>query len=215
MYGHCNQKQRYTPYPSPNYGGIAGAPGNCGAPSSNQSNLCPSNANQLQPPFQPGNSYGQQPVSNKSLNSSLNSSGSDSGKNSTFYSNNTSGCSSPHQSNYSTDSLSTGTSISNLSASMNTSGTGTGTGVLVPIPPSEQPSNGTAPDPEKESVVLQISNLDASIEEHKMRQYLLCQLKPITPVLSLSIESPSLAKVKVPSAQVSILLHHSPLNLGS
>ncbi|XP_035774817.1 meiosis regulator and mRNA stability factor 1-like [Anopheles albimanus] len=201
MYGHCNQKQRYTPYPSPNYGGIAGAPGNCGAPSSNQSNLCPSNANQLQPPFQPGNSYGQQPVSNKSLNSSLNSSGSDSGKNSTFYSNNTSDCSSPHQSNYSTDSLSTGTSISNLSASMNTSGTGTGTGVLVPIPPSEQPSNGTAPDPEKESVVLQISNLDASIEEHKMRQYLLCQLKPITPVLSLSIESPSLAKVKVPSAQ--------------
>ncbi|ETN67316.1 hypothetical protein AND_000865 [Anopheles darlingi] len=201
MHGHCYQKQRYTPYPSPNYSGIAGGPSNCGAPSTNQSNLCQSNANQLQPPFQPGNSYGQQQVSNKSLNSSLNSSGSDSGKNSTFYSNNISGCSSPHQSNYSTDSLSTGTSISNLSVSMNTSGSGTGTGSLVPTPPSEQPSNGTASDPEKESVVLQISNLDASIEEHKMRQYLLCQLKPITPVLSLSIESPSLAKVKVPSAQ--------------
>lgn len=58
------------------------------------------------------------------------------------------------------------------------------------------------PNENKDTITLQISNLDASIEEHHLRNYLMSQLKPITPVISLTIESPSLAKVKVPSQQV-------------
>jgi meiosis arrest female protein 1 len=54
-----------------------------------------------------------------------------------------------------------------------------------------------------DGVILQISNLDPWYDESSLRNYLLSQLKPITPVLSLVIESPSLAKVKVPSQQVS------------
>ncbi|XP_052864140.1 meiosis regulator and mRNA stability factor 1 [Anopheles cruzii] len=199
VYGNCHPKQRYTPYPNRNYGGLSGGPSNGSAPSSiNQSNLCPPN-HLVQPSFPPG-SGSFQAVSNKSLNSSLNSSGSDSGKNSTFYSNNTSGCSSPHQSNYSTDSLCTGSSNGHNSSAMNTSGPGPSLSSVLSasVPPAEQ----TATDREqKEAITLQISNLDGTIDEHRMHQYLLCQLEPITPVISLTIESPSLAKVKVPSAQ--------------
>lgn len=54
----------------------------------------------------------------------------------------------------------------------------------------------------KDGVVLQISNLDPWYDESNLRHYLLSQLKPITPVLSLVIEGPCLAKVKVPSQQV-------------
>jgi meiosis arrest female protein 1 len=39
-----------------------------------------------------------------------------------------------------------------------------------------------------------------------MRQYLLYQLKPFTPVISLTIESPSMAKVKVPNSQFAKLV---------
>lgn len=54
--------------------------------------------------------------------------------------------------------------------------------------------------PEKhEAVTLQISNLDPTCEEHHVRNYLLSQLKPITPVVSLTMETPSIAKIKVPS----------------
>lgn len=51
----------------------------------------------------------------------------------------------------------------------------------------------------KDSVTLQICNLDSNCDEQMLRQYLLGQLKSITPILSLTIESPSTAKLKVPS----------------
>lgn len=125
-------------------------------------------------------------TANKSLNSSLNSSGSDSGKNTTFYSSSSSGSSS---------------NISQCSNSSTNSSSGAGSSYNYSYGGAMQSSVD-----QKEMVVLQISNLDPSIEEHKMHQYLLCQLKSITPVLSLTIESPSLAKVKVPSTQFAKLV---------
>lgn len=220
MYGNCYPKQRYMPYPNRNNGGVGVGPSNGSASISiNQSTHCPLQQQQQQQHLQPssGNtsSYCQQ-ATNKSLNSSLNSSNySDSGRNSTFYSSNNSGCSSPHHSSYSTDSAGTA-STGALGGSANISGTaGSGSSSSasvspkMPAPatqsqglPQSQPGTTESAEPEqKEMVVLQISNLDASIDEHKMHQFLLCQLKPITPVISLTIESPSLAKVKVPSAQ--------------
>ncbi|KFB35273.1 AGAP007823-PA-like protein [Anopheles sinensis] len=224
MYGNCYPKQRYMPYPNRNNGGGVGVgPSNGSATISNHQSTHCSLQQQQQPPqhLQPSSantsSYCQQ-ATNKSLNSSLNSSNySDSGRNSTFYSSNNSGCSSPHHSSYSNDSAGTA-STGALGGSANISGTaGSGSGSSasvspkMPAPASQsqgptQSQPGTAAPSEseqKEMVVLQISNLDASIDEHKMHQFLLCQLKPITPVISLTIESPSLAKVKVPSAQVS------------
>lgn len=53
-----------------------------------------------------------------------------------------------------------------------------------------------------DGVYLQISNLDQWYDEANLRNYLMNQLKPITPILSLVIETPSIAKVKVPSMQV-------------
>ncbi|XP_053673768.1 meiosis regulator and mRNA stability factor 1 [Anopheles nili] len=218
IYGNCFQKQRYTPYPSRNCTGTGVGPSNWGATAnhSNLPQLLHPQSQQLQSSFQLGsNGNSQQMSSNKSLNSSLNSSSySDSGKNSTFLSSH-SGCSSPHQSTYSSDSA----SMTSSNSMINTSG-GPGTcsslfsSSVSPIPqaPASLPPTlnagvrttyiSSVEQPEqKEMVVLQISNLDASIEEHKMHQFLMCQLKPITPVLALTIESPSLAKVKVPSAQ--------------
>lgn len=54
-----------------------------------------------------------------------------------------------------------------------------------------------------DGIFLQISNLDQYYDESSLKNYLMNQLKPITPILSLSIETPSIAKVKVPSIQVS------------
>lgn len=54
-----------------------------------------------------------------------------------------------------------------------------------------------------DGVFLQISNLDQYYDENSLKNYLMNQLKPITPILMLSIETPSIAKVKVPSIQVS------------
>ena len=65
--------------------------------------------------------------------------------------------------------------------------------------------NSTSAEQDDGGVVLQISNLDQWYDEANMRHYLLSQLKPITPILSLIIESPSIAKVKVPSQQVSAI----------
>lgn len=56
---------------------------------------------------------------------------------------------------------------------------------------------------EDDGVYLQISNLDQWFNETSLKHYLMNQLKPITPILSLTIETPSIAKVKVPSIQVS------------
>lgn len=186
MYGNFYQKQRYAPYPNRTHGHNQPLPPSTAASSSssasNQSNL-------FQQSSSANVSYGN---ANKSLNSSLNSTGSDSGKNSTFYS--------TSSSNTSSGAISSNTSqCSNSSAS---GGTGSG------LNSSYQQGNGMASTggDQKEMVVLQIGNLDPSIDEHKMHQYLLCQLKSITPVISLVIESPSLAKVKVPSTQFAKLV---------
>lgn len=56
-----------------------------------------------------------------------------------------------------------------------------------------------------DGIYLQISNLDQYYDEASLRHYLMNQLKPITPILSLTIETPSIAKVKVPSVQVKII----------
>lgn len=56
-------------------------------------------------------------------------------------------------------------------------------------------------------VYLQISNLDQYYDESSLRSYLMNQMKPITPILSLIIETPSIAKVKVPSIQVRIFVN--------
>ncbi|XP_053662994.1 meiosis regulator and mRNA stability factor 1 [Anopheles marshallii] len=223
MYGNCFPKQRYTPYPNRNCGGVSVGPSNYNV-TTNHSNLPPplqtpqqNHHQQQQHSFSSlslqsaSTSFCQAPI-NKSLNSSLNSSSySDSGKNSTFYSSNQSGCSSPHQSNYSTDSGSMASSGAiNTSGGLGTCSSSSSSSVS-PIPQAQQPPSvqplatvllgPTVEPPDQEMVVLQISNLDSSIEEHKMHQFLMCQLKPITPVISLTIESPSLAKVKVPTAQ--------------
>ncbi|XP_017475841.1 PREDICTED: uncharacterized protein LOC108366075 [Rhagoletis zephyria] len=49
-----------------------------------------------------------------------------------------------------------------------------------------------------QSVTLQITNLDYTMEEASLRNFLMGQLKPITPVLSLTFEGNSYAKVTVP-----------------
>ncbi|XP_053961147.1 uncharacterized protein LOC128865143 isoform X1 [Anastrepha ludens] len=49
-----------------------------------------------------------------------------------------------------------------------------------------------------QSVTLQITNLDYTMEESSLRSFLMGQLKPITPVLSLAFEGNSYAKVTVP-----------------
>ncbi|XP_049302424.1 meiosis regulator and mRNA stability factor 1 [Bactrocera dorsalis] len=49
-----------------------------------------------------------------------------------------------------------------------------------------------------QSITLQITNLDYTMEEASLRNFLMGQLKPITPVLSLVFEGNSYAKVTVP-----------------
>lgn len=67
------------------------------------------------------------------------------------------------------------------------------------------PINGYAESSssDDDGIYLQISNLDQWYDETNLKHYLMNQLKPITPILSLTIETPSIAKVKVPSVQVS------------
>ncbi|XP_001965864.4 meiosis regulator and mRNA stability factor 1 isoform X2 [Drosophila ananassae] len=50
----------------------------------------------------------------------------------------------------------------------------------------------------RDTVTLQITNLDYSLDESSLRSFLLNQLKPITPVLSLVFEGSAYAKVTVP-----------------
>ncbi|ALC40415.1 CG17018 [Drosophila busckii] len=56
---------------------------------------------------------------------------------------------------------------------------------------------GSVTDPSN-AVTLQITNLDYSLDESSLRNFLLNQLKPITPVVSLSFEGSSYVKVTVP-----------------
>lgn len=67
---------------------------------------------------------------------------------------------------------------------------------------SSRPLSPVSSCNDDEGVFLQISNLDQWYDEANLRNYLMNQLKPITPILSLTIETPSIAKVKVPSIQV-------------
>ncbi|KAH8269879.1 hypothetical protein KR026_009584, partial [Drosophila bipectinata] len=50
----------------------------------------------------------------------------------------------------------------------------------------------------RDTVTLQITNLDYSLDESSLRSFLLNQLKPITPVVSLVFEGSAYAKVTVP-----------------
>lgn len=53
-----------------------------------------------------------------------------------------------------------------------------------------------------DAVTLQITNLDYSLDESNLRSFLMNQLKPITPVVSLVFEGSSYAKVTVPDLYV-------------
>lgn len=70
-------------------------------------------------------------------------------------------------------------------------------------PPSMGPTGtGIMSD---ESVTLQISNIDTSIEDRTLKNYLIGKLKPITPILSFTYEGLSMVKIRLPS------LHHAKL----
>lgn len=58
----------------------------------------------------------------------------------------------------------------------------------------------------KDTVTLQITNLDYSLDESSLRNFLLNQLKPITPVVSIVFEGCAYAKVTVPDLYVSLIL---------
>lgn len=60
-------------------------------------------------------------------------------------------------------------------------------------------SNANTSNGNSSAVTLQISNLDTTIEEKELKQYLINRLKPITSVLSIHFESLSVAKVKLSS----------------
>lgn len=57
-----------------------------------------------------------------------------------------------------------------------------------------------------QTVTLQIGNLDLSLDENAIRHYLMSQLKPITPIIALTFEGSSSAKIKVPSSQYAKLV---------
>lgn len=64
-------------------------------------------------------------------------------------------------------------------------------------------------------VTLQISNLDTTIEENDLKQYLINRLKPIATVLSIYFETLSVAKIKLPTdhqaRQVITYLHRKKI----
>lgn len=65
------------------------------------------------------------------------------------------------------------------------------------------------------SVTLQISNLDTTIEENELKQYLINRLRPITTVLAIFFESLSVARIRLPSdhqaRQVIAYLHRKKI----
>ncbi|XP_011292102.1 meiosis regulator and mRNA stability factor 1 [Musca domestica] len=90
-------------------------------------------------------------------------------------------------------------SMSLATATATSSGgtTTSGNTVMVSTPYSSGQSFSTVSDP-NDTVTLQITNLDYSMDEVSLRNFLLNQLKPITPVVSLTFEGSSYAKVTVP-----------------
>lgn len=57
--------------------------------------------------------------------------------------------------------------------------------------------SGTPNSSSSSAVTLQISNLDTTMDENDLKQYLINRLKPITSVLSIYFESLSVAKIKL------------------
>lgn len=65
------------------------------------------------------------------------------------------------------------------------------------------------------TVTLQISNIDASIDDRALKNYLISKLKPITPILSFVFEGLTVAKIRIPSQhhakQVVAYLHRKKI----
>lgn len=65
------------------------------------------------------------------------------------------------------------------------------------------------------TVTLQISNIDASIDDRALKNYLISKLKPITPILSFVYEGMTVAKLRIPSQhhakQVVTYLHRKKI----
>lgn len=65
------------------------------------------------------------------------------------------------------------------------------------------------------TVTLQISNIDASIDDRALKNYLISKLKPITPILSFVYEGLTVAKIRIPSQhhakQVVAYLHRKKI----
>lgn len=76
-------------------------------------------------------------------------------------------------------------------------------------------SNTSATNSNSHGVTLQISNLDTTIEENELKQYLINRLRPITTVLSIFFESLSVARIRLPSdhqaRQVIAYLHRKKI----
>ena len=89
-----------------------------------------------------------------------------------------------------------------LASAVTTSSSGSGC-VMTSSPYSIPQSYVTVSGP-NDTVTLQITNLDFSMDEASLKNFLLNQLKPITPVVSLTFEGSSYAKVTVPDLYVSI-----------
>lgn len=98
-------------------------------------------------------------------------------------------------------SVSLATVVTSSGSSAVTGGGGGGT-VMSSTPYAGGQSYATVSDP-NDTVTLQITNLDFSMDEASLRNFLLNQLKPITPVVSLTFEGSSYAKVTVPDLYVS------------
>lgn len=66
-----------------------------------------------------------------------------------------------------------------------------------------------------QTVTLQISNLDGTIDDRILRQHLMAKLKPITPILSFVFEGSATAKIRLPShhhaKQVVAYLHRKKI----
>lgn len=70
---------------------------------------------------------------------------------------------------------------------------------------TESTAGASAPSaPPSDAITLQITNLDYSLDEASLRNFLMNQLKPITPVMSLNFEGSCYAKVTVPDLYVSV-----------
>lgn len=94
-------------------------------------------------------------------------------------------------------------SISYDTDSLNASGNSSGNSSYGSV--GGYPSSAANAPAADETVTLQISNIDTSIEDRALKNYLIGKLKPITPILSFTYEGLSMVKIRLPS------LHHAKL----